>query len=118
MELLAFVHTEEIALTQILRGRNLAWIRALTRHLIDQHDRNHRVLRKPEDGVEHVIILSDRYVDLALVVTLEWREGSADFNVINRFADTLASIKSATNEIADGLFNDVCHHIWQDQFKF
>ena len=39
---------------------------------------------------------SDRYVDMALVITLDQRQGSTEFNVINRFAEVgqaLASIK-------------------------
>ena len=102
------------------RQLSISWFRALARQLVQQYEKNQRVL-PIEDGIEHVVFLSDRYVDMALVITLDLRKGSADFNVINRFAEVgpaLASIKKATNEIAEGLYNDVCHHIWQDQLRF
>lgn len=120
MELLAFVHTEEIAMSPLLKNRKIYWIKALANQLESQYAKNQRILRS-NDGIEHVVFLSDRYVDMALVITLDLLKATADFNVINRFAEvgyTLAAIKSATNEIAEGLYNDVCQHTWTDQFKF
>ena len=104
----------------LLRGRGLHWFKALSRQLINQHEKNQRVLRS-DDGLDHVVFLSARYVDMALLITLDFRRGSADFNVINRFAEVgaaLTEIKKATNEIAEGLYNDVCQYIWQDQDRF
>ena len=69
--------------------------RSLARQLVQQYEKNQRVL-PCEDGIEHVVFLSDRYVDMALVITLDQRQGSTEFNVINRFAEVgqaLASIK-------------------------
>ena len=119
-ELLAFVHTEEVAMTQLMRGRRLHWFRALASLLIEQHEKNYRLL-KSNDGMEHVVFLSDQYIDMATVITLDYKKNSADFNVINRFAEvgnSLASIKKATSDIAEGLCNDVCFHIWRDQLRF
>merc|ERR1712051_409041 len=95
--------TEEIVMPKLLpfsRQRGLSdsqkWIRAFTRQMMHQYEKNQRVV-PPEDGVEHVVFLSDRYVDMALVITLDQRQGSTEFNVINRFAEVgqaLASIKN------------------------
>merc|ERR1711963_399618 len=106
-------------MSPLLRGRGLHWFKALSRQLAAQYPKNQRILRSTE-GIEHYVFLSDRYVDMALVITLDAKVNSADFNVINRFAEVgsaLASIKNATYEIAEGLYNDVCHHIWQDQIR-
>ena len=85
-----------------------------------QYEKNQRVI-PPENGIEHCAFLSDRHVDMALVITLDVRKHTSTIQVINRFSEvapTLASIKKSTNEIAEGLYNDVCHHTWMDQLSF
>ena len=115
-ELLAFVHTEQIR-APLLRKRGKPWFKSLMKLLSTKYAKTHRYLRNAE--TEHLVILSENYVDMALVVTMELHKGHADFIVINRYAEvgnSLNLIKSASYEIAENLFNEVCFHLWHDQF--
>ena len=123
-ELLAFVHTEPIHAPLLRKRLDMGdskgqrdWFKALMKLLSSKYAQNHRWLQSMD--TEHLVILSQHNMDMALVVTMDLHSGLADLNVINRFAEVgnnLSSIKSASFEIAEGLFNDVCFHMWQDQF--
>ena len=78
-----------------------------------------RFINDPHAQIEHVVILSDKYMDMATVATFDVRRGCVEFNVINRFAEVgqmLAHIKRASNDLAESIFGDVCFHLWQEQF--
>ena len=121
-ELLAFVHTEPIHAPLLRKRLDMGqgqrdWFKALMKLLSSKYAKNHRWLQSQD--TEHLVILSQHNMDMALVVTMDLHSGLADLNVINRFAEVgnnLSSIKNASFEIAEGLFNDVCFHMWQDQF--
>ena len=116
-ELLAFVHTEQIRAPLLRKQKQRLWFKALMKLLSSKYQKNYRLLQSVD--TEHLVILCQNNMDMALVVTMDIQSGQADFNVINRFAEVgnnLNSIKNASFEIAEGLINDVCFHMWQDQF--
>ena len=125
-ELMAFVHTESQLtakckeLSHLVRGRGLSWFKSLSRFLGLKYERNLRFIKVDlQAQVEHVVILSDKYMDMATVATFDVRRGCVEFNVINRFAEVgqmLAHIKRASNDLAESIFGDVCFHLWQEQF--
>ena len=124
-ELMAFVHTESQLtakcreLSHLVRGRGLSWFKSLSKFLGLKYERNLRFINDLHAQVEHVVVLSDKYMDMATVATFDVRRGCVEFNVINRFAEVgqmLAHIKRASNDLAESIFGDVCFHLWQEQF--
>lgn len=122
-ELLAFVHCEQLTklneVATLIRGRTLGWFRSLTSLLASKYEAKNRVRTMATPNVvEHFVLLSEDYIDMATVITLDLRRGSADITVINRYADigpNLPAVKLATYEIAAAILNDICYHLWTDQ---
>ena len=86
---MAFVHTEQQTkfkeLSILVQGRGLQFFRSLSNLLYHKYKRNFRLIN--DINVEHLVILSEQYVDMATVITFDFRRGYTEFAVINRFAE-------------------------------
>jgi hypothetical protein len=103
---------------QILRGRSLSWFKGLSKLLMLKYEKNHRILAADNDCmIEHVVVLSDHFMDMATLITLNLRTGEAEFSVINRLGRlSPEEIRRRTHNIAEKFVNNVCFHFWQEQF--
>ena len=123
MELFLYLHCYLLSLfwlISISRKNNQKIFWFFLKFWFDEFFDNYfRFINDPHAQIEHVVILSDKYMDMATVATFDVRRGCVEFNVINRFAEVgqmLAHIKRASNDLAESIFGDVCFHLWQEQF--
>ena len=96
------------------------WFKSLTKFLGRKYAGQLRII-SDHTHLEHVVILSDQYLDMATVASFDLQKSYAEFNVINRYTEVgsmLAHIKRASSDLAEAIFGDVLFHFWYEQFRY